>query len=170
MSEADRKAFDNLILLCLVHHKRVDRTHRDEYRPETLLEWEPDRETEGQDALVGLTRLTDDTLQEIITEAFTAKQDQIIETLARLEENDSEAADLLREMIDELARFREYGALLDPDAASNLYRASTHLADMDLRSSAAKLVMVGSVLEGLPRTVEALRQVVAKLGSMEGRW
>jgi hypothetical protein len=84
--------------------------------------------------------------------------------------NDSEAAALLREMIDELARLRQYGALLDPDAASNLYRASTYLADMDLGSSAAKLIMMESVLEGLPRTVEALRHVVAKLENMEGRW
>jgi hypothetical protein len=36
-------------------------------------------------------------MQEMITEAFAAKQKQIMETLARLEKkNDSEAADLLR--------------------------------------------------------------------------
>lgn len=76
----------------------------------------------------------------------------------------------MQEMIDELELFRQYGALLDPDAASNLYRASTYLANMDFGSSAAKFVMMGSVLEHLPHTVEELRRVVTKLDGMEGCW
>jgi hypothetical protein len=81
--------------------------------PEILLEWKSAREAEGQDALAGLTRLTEDTLETILTDAFAAKQEQITETLARLEVNDSEAADLLRDLMAELNQLRQYGAFLD---------------------------------------------------------
>ncbi len=95
MSDEERKDFSNLILLCLVHHKRVDRTHRDKYPPETLLSWKAEREADGQDALAGLTRLTEADLQNMLTEAFEMRNAQIIETLGRLEENDSKAADVM---------------------------------------------------------------------------
>ena len=74
MSDNDRKAFPNLILLCLVHHKRVDRTHSEEYSPDMLLGWKADREANGQGALAGLTRLTEEDLQNILVDAFGAKQ------------------------------------------------------------------------------------------------
>jgi hypothetical protein len=171
MTDAERKAFSNLVLLCHGHHVRVDGPkHRDEYTPEILLEWKSAREAEGQDALAGLTRLTEDTLETILTDAFAAKQEQIMETLARLEVNDSEAADLLRDLMAELNQLRQYGAFLDVDAAAKLYRASTMLADLDIGRSARTLSSMGSVLEGLPRTVESLRKVVLKLEGMEGRW
>lgn len=54
MSHDERKDFTNLILLCLVHHKHVDRIHRDKYPPEILLQWKADREADGQDASPGL--------------------------------------------------------------------------------------------------------------------
>jgi uncharacterized protein (DUF849 family) len=170
MSDAERKAFPNLILLCHGHHTHVDRTHPYDYTPETLLEWKAAREAEGQDALAGLTRLTEDSLETIITEAFTEKQEQIMETLARLEENDSEAADLMRELIEELEHLRQYGTFLDIDAAASLYRASTNLADLHLLESATMLRSMSGVLGGLPDTVRALHQVVDRLGNMEGRW
>jgi len=170
MSDAQRRAFVNLLLLCLVHHKRVDRTHPNEHTPEMLLKWKSDREARGQDALAGLTRLTEDGLRDIITEAFGAKQDQIMQTLARLEDNDTQAADLLREMIGELERFRQSSALFDPDAAVRLYYASTYLADMDLAGSAARLLSMSSALEHLPSTVESLQQVVNRMQEMEGRY
>jgi len=164
MSEAERKAFSNLILLCLVHHKRVDRTHAEEYNSETLLKWKSDRETEGQDALAGLTRLTEDTLETIIIEAFRAKQDEIIEILKRLEVNDRDAAVLLREMIGELELFREYSALFDPDSASRLYRASMYLADPNLSSTASELTRAALGLENLPSNVESLQHTTRLLG------
>jgi hypothetical protein len=79
-----------------VHYKRVDRTHAEEYNPETILKWKSDHEAEGQDALVELVRPAEDTLENIIIEAFQAKQDQIIEILERLEFHDHGAAALLR--------------------------------------------------------------------------
>src|SRR5262249_372508 len=135
-----------------------------------LLAWKAVREAGGQDALAGLTRLTEDTLQELLVEAYEMKHQEIMETLARLEQNDSKAADLLREMLDEITRFREYSALFDPDSASRLYVASTYLAELNLDRSARRLTLAASALETLPRTVQALEAVVNRLGSMEGYW
>ncbi|MGH3706611.1 MAG: hypothetical protein ACRDRQ_00585 [Pseudonocardiaceae bacterium] len=70
----------------------------EDYEPETLLKWKNNREADGEEALVGLTRLTEDGLENILVEAFQAKQDQIIKILERLEQNDEEAAALLKEM------------------------------------------------------------------------
>ncbi|MGH3699292.1 MAG: hypothetical protein ACRDQY_07465 [Pseudonocardiaceae bacterium] len=70
----------------------------EDYEPETLLKWKNNREADGEEALVGLTRLTEDGLENILVEAFQAKQDQIIKILERLEQNNEEAAGLLKEM------------------------------------------------------------------------
>ncbi|MBV9140301.1 MAG: hypothetical protein JO115_05200 [Pseudonocardiales bacterium] len=169
MSEAERKAFSNLILLCLVHHKRVDRTHPDDYTPEILHKWKSDREADGQDALAGLIRLTEDGLEKIIVEAFQTKQDQIIEILKPLEVRDKEAADLLREMMGELELFRESSVLFDPDSASKLYRASLYLAELNLAHTASKLTTAVSGLETLQRTADHLQHLIVQLKRMEGR-
>ena len=84
MPEEERKALPNLLLLCLVHHKLVDGKRQHDYPPEMLLKWTSDREAKGQGALAGLTRLTEEDLENIILDAFTAKQEQIMETLERL--------------------------------------------------------------------------------------
>lgn len=73
MPEDKCKAFSNLILLCLVHRKRADRTHLNNYTPETLHKWKSDREADGEGALVGLTRLDEDGLEKILVEAFRTK-------------------------------------------------------------------------------------------------
>lgn len=188
MSDAKRKSFPNLILLCIVHHKRVDGTHRDKYTPDTLLKWKMDREAGGQGALVGLTRMTEDALEAVLIEAFQAKQNEILEILGRLEANDKEAAVLLKEMLDEVGRFREYGSLVDPDSAIRLYHAASDLMELDLTRNALQLSEAASNLEILPNavdhldqtlrsgidsliaTISQLRELIARLDGMEGRW
>jgi hypothetical protein len=170
MSEAERKAFTNLLLLCRSHHECVDIRHPDKYSPEILLKWKSDREADKQDAFAGLTRMTEDVLEAILIEAFQAKQNQMIEILERLETNDAEAANLLKEMLEELGRFREYSTLLDPDSATKLYHAATYLADLNLARSASELTLAASGLESLPGTVAHLEHLINRLDGMEGRW
>jgi hypothetical protein len=177
MTDAQRKAFSNLLLLCLVHHTRVDGKNKKDYKPETLLKWKADREADGQDALAGLTRLTEEDLESTITDAFQDQNEKIMEVLDRLEKNDKEAADLLRQVLNELGEFREYSTLLDPDSAVKLYHAATYLAELDLTRSAAQLTTAASGLEILPGTVDALHKttrslaaLIARLEGMEGQW
>jgi ATP-dependent exoDNAse (exonuclease V) alpha subunit len=167
MTDVQRDAFPNLLLLCLVHHTRVDGKNKKDYKPETLHKWKADREAEGQDALAGLTRLTEEDLQVIIIDAFQEQTQHIVEVLDRLENNDKEAADLLRKLLNELQEFREYSTLLDPDSAVKLYHASLQLADLNLAGNARQL---SSVSAGLMDTTAALKEQIDRLGGMEGQW
>ena len=183
MSEEERKAFSNLILLCKPHHDHVDKKHRHEYPPEMLLRWKADREAEGQDALAGLTRLTEEDLQNIIFDAFAAKHDQIMETLERLEKKDSDAANVMRELLDELDQMRTHGPFLNPDYVELLSGASNRLAHLGdnaamLLSAASELATLGisevpDTLTGagsaLANEVESLTAIVARLEDLRGQ-
>jgi hypothetical protein len=154
-----------------VHHRRVDGKNKKDYTPETLLNWKADREADGQDALTGLTRLTEEDLESIVLDAFQEQNKKITEVLDRLDNNDKEAADLLRQILNELGDFREYSTLLDPDSAVRLFQASMHLAELDLAGNASQLSSVTSgLMESLPVTIAELRQLIDRLDGMEGRW
>jgi hypothetical protein len=169
MTDAQRDAFSNLLLLCLVHHTRVDGINKKDYKPETLHKWKADREADGQDALAGLTRLTEEDLQVIIIDAFQEQTKYIVEVLDRLEQSDKEAADLLRKLLNELQEFREYSTLLDPDSATKLYHASLQLAELDLGGNARQLSSVRSdLVDTLPAVTAALKEQIDRLGGMEG--
>lgn len=174
MPEEERKALPNLLLLCLVHHKLVDGKRQHEYPPEMLLKWKSDREAKGQDALAGLTRLTEEDLEKVIIDAFMAKQEQIMETLERLEEKDAEAANVMRSLLDELDQMRMYGPFLDPDSVVILSEASsslTHLgenAEM-LLSAADNLKGLNDISDTLESAQTTISDLTASLNSAAAR-
>ncbi len=52
MTDAERASYGNLILLCVPHHKLVDRLEPEKYPVELLTKWKVDNETtEGMEAL-----------------------------------------------------------------------------------------------------------------------
>lgn len=66
MTDNERRAFENLILLCTVHHKVVDGPRRDDYPPELLQQWKRDNEpAEGIEALES-AGLTDEILEKVL--------------------------------------------------------------------------------------------------------
>jgi hypothetical protein len=66
MTDDQRRAFENLILLCTVHHKAVDGPRRDDYPPELLQQWKLDNEpSEGIEALES-AGLTDEILEKVL--------------------------------------------------------------------------------------------------------
>lgn len=66
MTDDERRAFENLILLCTVHHKVVDGPRRDSYQPELLQQWKRDNEpAEGIEALEA-AGLTDAVLEKVL--------------------------------------------------------------------------------------------------------
>lgn len=72
MTEEDRAAFPNLILLCSVHHKLVDRIRPDDFPPEQLEEWKRANEpVDGIEALAS-SGLTDEIL-DVVIEQVVAK-------------------------------------------------------------------------------------------------
>ena len=66
MTDAERRAFENLILLCVPHHKLVDGRRRDEFPPEMLQGWKSANEpAEGIEALAS-AGLTDEVLEAVM--------------------------------------------------------------------------------------------------------
>jgi hypothetical protein len=66
MTDDERRAFENLILLCTVHHKVVDGPRRDGYLPKRLQQWKRDNEpAEGIEALQS-AGLTDEILAKVL--------------------------------------------------------------------------------------------------------
>lgn len=164
MSDKERNEFANIIFLCHPHHNTVDKRESEKYPVETLQRWKSERETSGQAALKGLRDLTEDRLQALISEAFTERDKQISETLARLEQSDTDAASVLRGLVDELAEVRRHGSLLDPDVASMLYQAGNRLGP--LQDYASLLYKAGDKLGGLYDSAALLSEAADKLGSL----
>jgi hypothetical protein len=68
MTDKQRAAFDNLILLCVPHHKLVDRLRPNEYPIETLLEWK--RANEPDEGIEILRALTESNLEESLAKVM----------------------------------------------------------------------------------------------------
>lgn len=69
MTDDQRRAFENLILLCTPHHKWVDRLHPEDYPVEVLKEWKRERESTAGIDNIALSSLTEDHLIELIERA-----------------------------------------------------------------------------------------------------
>jgi hypothetical protein len=94
-------------LLCLVHHKIVDKLRPDDFTIEALQNWKSTREAPGQAALRGLRDLTEERLQELISASFQSFKTEF-------ESVNLEAAKLLRPLINELVEARFHARF--PDA------------------------------------------------------
>lgn len=97
MSDDDRRAWKNLILLCTPHHLMVDKLRPADYSIEVLEEWKSKRETGGLARLNGLNDLTEDRLQEMLSYSIKEAHREIREMLTEHRPIDPDAAMLLTE-------------------------------------------------------------------------
>lgn len=162
MPAPDRNDFDNLILLCYVHHTTIDGTRWREYTVEILKEWKAEREAARGPALKTLGGVTEDRLQALIVDAIVSRNNEIQETLTRLERNDAQAAELLRELVNELGELRGRGSLLDPDVVSMADSAAHRLAH--LQDTAGWLADAAQKLGHLQDSASSLDYAADKLG------
>lgn len=72
MTDDERRAFDNLILLCTPHHKVIDGPRRGEYPPELLQAWKRANEPADGIAALSAAGLTDEVLDSVM-EQIAAK-------------------------------------------------------------------------------------------------
>jgi hypothetical protein len=158
---ANPNDFANLLLLCKPHHTIIDRLEPQKFTVEILESWKAAREAPGVAAMAGLRNLTEPRLQEIISESFEEIKDQLDDALARFAEIDSEAAELLRLLRDELVDNLSAGSLLDLDAATMLHSAAHDLHGME--DTANALTNAANSLSGLDETAESLSGAVAGL-------
>jgi hypothetical protein len=98
MSDDDTNSFDNLLLLCVPHRKAIDRDEK--AHPADLLDmWKAGREASGREALRDLGAVPDAEIDELLTTAFSAVQEQVGDALARFEKAEPESAQLLRQLV-----------------------------------------------------------------------
>ncbi|MFD8262125.1 hypothetical protein ACFV19_25090 [Streptomyces griseoluteus] len=172
LSLDEKNAFPNLLLLCKVHHVRVDGHGSERYSVELLEAWKKQRESAGTAPLLELRGLTEERLRELVSESFASFQVETHEALQELARIAPEAATTLRVLVDELRDPRIHGFGIDPDVASWLRSASDglgHLPDTapmlwsvarDLRhlqDSAPMLQSAADSLRGTADTAQALQ-------------
>jgi hypothetical protein len=105
LSDDSVSSFDNLLLLCVPHRKAIDRDEK--AHPADLLEtWKAEREASGHEALRDLGALPEGQIDELLTTAFSAVQEQVGDALTRFEEIEPEAAQLLRQLMKGLSEQR----------------------------------------------------------------
>ncbi len=152
----DRDDFANLILLCKPHHEEVDE-FPDDYTVDILEDWKRARERGRQTALSNVAEFTtEDGLRQAIVDAIADRDEALESALTRLEQNDQEAAELLREMRDQLAAAREAGHVVDPDSASLTHQAAMMLQHLpDSASVALDAAQSLQSIEGLVATLSA---------------
>lgn len=165
MEDIERNAFPNLILLCHPHHTIVDRDRSDKYTIEILHQWKVEREAAGQAALAGLRNVTEDRLQELISEAISPSIKQVQDAIQRLEQFDSQAAEVLRGLINRLTDTRSSFYLDEGivrqfyDASRNLYRLDEGIVrSLEHAASQLRASLNEDTINQLMRAAESLRR------------
>lgn len=166
MSDHERNAYPNLILLCRPHHKRVDaREHQ--YPVELLNDWKIQAEQRYGDVFdtLGSNIWTPESLGQAITSALELRLKKIEDAVSQLAEVDQEAATLMRSLIGELEAVQLEHPLVDPDVAWMLLDAADRLAGLD--DSASLLATAASDIGGLEDAASMLAGAADDLGGLE---
>ncbi|WP_030894175.1 HNH endonuclease [Streptomyces sp. NRRL F-5053] len=176
----ERNSFGNLILLCTPHHKLVDGPRSEEFPVEVLEGWKDARESDGIDALAGLTDLTEDKLAAMIQDAQHELFERLEPALDEFAKTAPELADLLKSVTREISDPRIHGFGIDEDSVrmlSNASRDLSHLPDTapwllqaarslrTLPDTASKLRNAAEGLEGLSDTATLLNKSAQKLST-----
>lgn len=165
LSERQRDSFDNLILLCKPHHETVDKDDPESFPVEVLKQWKSQRETSGQSALAGLRNLTEERLQEVISEALEFRDNQMQEALDRFTEIDSEAAEVLRGLVNELDEVQRHGPVVSEDVAGMLAVASDKL--VNLEDTAGVLIRAAELLQNTEDFAVTLNRAANKAMNLQ---
>ncbi|MER7273921.1 hypothetical protein ABT369_05670 [Dactylosporangium sp. NPDC000244] len=164
LTDEKRGSFDNLVLLCIVHHKIVDKIRPDDFSIEELQRWKDEREGPGLAALHGLRGLTEDRLQELIGRSFAEVTSQIQDAVDRLGAIDAEAADVLRPLVERLAESTFSGRYPNADVVGLLLTAGRSLRHLE--TSAPLLKHAADQAAGLEHVADNLAAVRRGLQSV----
>ncbi|MFE1501575.1 HNH endonuclease [Streptomyces albidoflavus] len=174
----ERNSFGNLILLCTPHHKLVDGPRSEEFPVEVLDSWKRARESDGINALAGLTDLSEDKLATMIKGAQHELFERLGPALDEFAKTAPELADLLRSVTKEISDPRIHGFGISEDSVLMLDRASrdlVHLPDTapwlleaaqslrTLPDAASTLLDAADDLRGLPDTAARLNMAAENL-------
>lgn len=105
MTLAQLNGFSNLILLCDYHHNIVDRKANESKYPEKLLlEWKEAAETDIRAKVTGLDQLTEDRLNQMLSDAAQHTKQQITSAISELSKISNSAAELLQALFHKIER------------------------------------------------------------------
>lgn len=162
MDDDDRRHFSNLILLCTVHHKRVDsKITGKQYTAEDLQAWKQAREKGFSGYLEGLDGLTQESLEHLMVSAVTDVRDGITEAIDRVERVSQDAADMLRQLMSETYD-RPY---LDLDAVASLESSSRML--VNLPDHVYPLRIAVNALDGIEGYAAKLSNALDNVGQLQ---
>ncbi|WP_447002508.1 hypothetical protein ACRAKI_22630 [Saccharothrix isguenensis] len=171
-----RKAFSNLLLLCVFHHKLVDRKPTGEkFSTEELVKWKSDHEGELSKDLAALT---EDELESAIARAVTGVIDatkmELLEAIDRVESLGRQTVDMLKVLVSQtfdqpqldlnsIASLAESADLLRhlPDSAHLLRDSSRGL--QHLQDSVPMLHRSSERLSNLPDYIYMLYKAADRL-------
>ncbi|MFG2803770.1 hypothetical protein [Streptomyces pseudovenezuelae] len=159
-----RNSFANLLLLCNVHHKRIDGAGGEKYTPEILESWKSAREADGQAALAGLSGLTEERLAVMIREAQEAYVERITPILGAVAQQVPEMASLMRILTADVEALRGRRPGVSEDTARMLYEASAKLGH--LQDNAPLLLKASSGFRHLQDQASLLSRLAALPGKL----
>ena len=161
MAPAARDSFDNLMLLCIPHHKIIDNVAtRGDYSVPLLHHWKGEREADIAVELrewKGLHGLTEEKLQDILSDVVSAAKEEILEAIDELAVVNKEMAGLVRSLVDE--RFSiPYPS---EDTVTTLALAADQLRHLE--DNAGLLYEASSPLKNFEGTLSRLADVTDRL-------
>ncbi|MEV7008666.1 hypothetical protein [Streptosporangium sp. NPDC051022] len=126
MTPTERASIQNIMLLCIAHHKLIDREPTaSRYTVEILRSWKAEREGEYAPELNGIGVVTESRLQELIINSFTKTRGDLLSIVDELKSSNSVMVETLKSMI--LESFdRRYAS----DEAQLLYDAAMRLSHL----------------------------------------
>ena len=153
MTLEERNSFSNLILLCDLHHGKVDKkANEGQYPVDLLVTWKVEAEKDIRSKIDGLDRLTEERLEQMLTLAARDIKREIGSAIDKLSQVSRGAAEILRALFAQLER-----SYLDPDAVATLDSASYRLGH--LQDGATTLysasVQLGNIENGASKLLEA---------------
>lgn len=160
----ERNGFANLLLLCNVHHKRVDGEDGEKYTVTILESWKRTREADGQDALSGLSGLTEARLAKMIHEAQEAYVERLGPLLGAIAQQMPELASLVKVLKSDLEGQRGRPASVSEDVAWMVYEASHKL--QHLKDNAPWLLEAADDLKHLQDNTPLLVSTAHDLGRL----
>lgn len=183
MTDAERRLFGNLLLMCPSHHRVIDVLHTGDYSIEKLEDWKRTREADRFDILRSLPTLDEDALQASFTRALREQAaelrqqvDRFEQALKQLARIDLDAARLLNARMKAAEKFQDaarrlehtqYTAVLLESAAERL----THTQDtadllLGVTYGIGGLSGLEDTADLLMSAAEALQQALGNVGAV----
>jgi hypothetical protein len=130
MTDHQRRDLRNLLLLCDQRRGEVD-AREIVYPVEVLHRWKGQRESDHGSALKRLREVTPSGLRTVVRQSLQEHDIRLLNAFDRLEETDSEAAKLMRSLLDELTEsYTHQRGALDPAMVNGFYMATRQLGRM----------------------------------------